>query len=180
MRPYTAVRPPAVAQTASDPQCSPRPHPKPNSAAQLAHVRQLLAAVLPGNRFYARKLAGVRPDDLRTPDDFARLPFTTKAELAADQAEHPPYGTALTYPLERYCRLHQTSGTSTGRPLRWLDTPESWEWLLGCWRDQLPVHGADAAATGCSSRSRSGRSSGSGARSRPRRGPGACASPAAA
>ena len=74
-------------------------------------------------------------------DDFARLPFTTKAELAADQAEHPPYGTALTFPPDRYCRLHQTSGTSTGRPLRWLDTPESWESLLRCWRISFPFMG---------------------------------------
>jgi phenylacetate-CoA ligase len=110
-------------------------------AAQLDRVRQLIRAILPGNRFYARKLAGLSPHDLRTPDDFARLPYTTKAELATDQAEHPPYGTALTFPRERYCRLHQTSGTSTGHPLRWLDTPESWEWLLGCWRVSFPFMG---------------------------------------
>jgi phenylacetate-CoA ligase len=108
---------------------------------QLDRLRRLLAAVLPGNRFYARKLAGIRPDDLRTAADVARLPFTTKAELAADQAEHPPYGTALTFPLDRYCRLHQTSGTSTGHPLRWLDTPESWEWVLDCWRVSFPFMG---------------------------------------
>jgi phenylacetate-CoA ligase len=101
--------------------------------------------VLPGNRFYARKFAGLSPNDLRTPADFAQLPFTTKAELAADQAEHPPYGTAHTFPLERYSRLHQTSGTSTGRPLRWLDTPESWEWVLGCWRVSLPFMGLTPA-----------------------------------
>src|SRR5262245_2056318 len=77
--------------------------------AQLARVRDLLRTILPGNAFYARKLAGISPNDLRTPDDFARLPFTNKPELAADQAEHPPYGSALTFPLERYCRLHQTS-----------------------------------------------------------------------
>jgi phenylacetate-CoA ligase len=29
-------------------------------------------------------------------------------------------------------RLHQTSGT-TGRPLRWLDTADSWRWVLDCW-----------------------------------------------
>ncbi len=110
---------------------------------QVERLRRLLAEVLPANRFYARKLAaaGVTPDDLRTPADLARLPFTTKPELAADQAEHPPYGTALTYPLERYCRLHQTSGTSTGRPLRWLDCPASWEWLLRCWQTSFPVMG---------------------------------------
>jgi phenylacetate-CoA ligase len=111
---------------------------------QLARVRSLIGAVLPGNRFYARKLAGLDPNNLRTPADFARLPFTTKAELAADQNEHPPYGSALTFPVEKYCRLHQTSGTSTGSPLRWLDTPESWEWLLGCWRVSFPFMGLTA------------------------------------
>jgi phenylacetate-CoA ligase len=91
-------------------------------------LRDLLAQVVPANPFYARKFAGC---DLAAYD---RLPLTTKAELAADQAEHPPYGTNLTYPRDRYCRLHQTSGSSAGRPLRWLDTPESWDWLLGCWQ----------------------------------------------
>jgi phenylacetate-CoA ligase len=112
--------------------------------AQLRRVRELLAEILPSNRFYARKFAGIQPSDLRTAEDLARLPFTNKAELAADQTGHPLYGSALTYPLERYCRLHQTSGTSTGLPLRWLDTPESWEWLLGCWRVSFPFMGLTA------------------------------------
>lgn len=104
------------------------------SAAQLDRVRHLIGT-LAGNAFYARKLDGIRAEDVRTLEDFARLPFTTKAELVADQAAHPPYGTNLSFPLERYSRLHQTSGTSTGQPLRWLDTAESWEWILGCWRE---------------------------------------------
>jgi len=103
---------------------------------QLERVRQMLRDILPGNAFYERKFAGVDPDQLHTLDDFARLPLTTKSELAADQHDHPPYGSILSFPRNRYCRLHQTSGTSTGRPLRWLDTPESWEWLLNCW-DQI-------------------------------------------
>lgn len=97
--------------------------------------------MLPGNGFYARKFSGLTPNDLHTLDDFTQLPFTTKAELAADQAANPPYGTALDFPLHRYCRLHQTSGTSTGRPLRWLDTPQSWEWLLKCWQTSFPFMG---------------------------------------
>src|SRR3954453_2647822 len=109
--------------------------------AQLARVRGLLAAVLPGNAFYARKLAGVRPEAIRTPEDFARLPFTTKTELVADQTANPPYGTNLTYPVERYSRLHQTSGTSSGQPLRWLDTAESWEWVQNCWKVSFPFMG---------------------------------------
>jgi phenylacetate-CoA ligase len=90
-------------------------------------VRALLGEVASGNPFYAHKFAGWDGRDLKA------VPFTTKAELVADQLDHPPYGSNRTYSLERYCRLHQTSGTSSGRPLRWLDTPESWEWLLGCW-----------------------------------------------
>lgn len=61
------------------------------------------------------------------------LPFTTKTELVADQGANPPYGTNLTRPLADYNRLHQTSGTTTGRPLVWLDTPESWNWIVSCW-----------------------------------------------
>ena len=62
------------------------------------------------------------------------FPFTTKAELVADQAANPPYGSDLTFPVGRYSRCHGTSG-STGRPLRWLDTPESWNWMLGNWAE---------------------------------------------
>ncbi len=120
---------------------SPTAAPDDLRAAQLARVRALVAAVLPSNPFYAQKLGHVRANDIRTLDDFARLPFTTKAELAADQAAQPPYGTNLTYPVERYSRLHQTSGTSTGQPLRWLDTPESWEWVQECWKVSFPFMG---------------------------------------
>ena len=62
------------------------------------------------------------------------LPPLTKHELVADQRAHPPFGTNLTYPLERYTQLHQTSGT-TGPPLRVLDTAEDWAW----WRERSPT-----------------------------------------
>jgi phenylacetate-CoA ligase len=108
---------------------------------QIDRVRELLRRILPGNAFYARKFAGRDPERLQTIDDFTRLPFTTKSELADDQLAHPPYGSALSFSLDRYCRLHQTSGTSTGRPLRWLDTSESWEWLLQCWSHSFSLMG---------------------------------------
>jgi len=97
---------------------------------QRERLDALFAEILPQNAFYAAKLAHA---DLH---DFARLPLTTKADLLDDQAAHPPYGTVLTYPRQRYSRLHQTSGTS-GRPLRWLDTPQSWDWMLGCWQQMF-------------------------------------------
>jgi phenylacetate-CoA ligase len=113
------------------------------AAAQFERLRRLLAEIQPGNRFYAAKFAaaGVSLADLKSPADLDRIPFTCKSELAADQAALPPYGSALSYPVERYTRLHQTSGTSTGRPLRWLDTPESWDAILRCWQISFPFMG---------------------------------------
>ena len=96
---------------------------------------RLLGDIHGRNSFYTRKLdeAGIRLELLNLPDDFHTLPLTTKAELVADQDAHPPWGTALTEPLERYTRYNQTSST-TGRPIRWLDTNESWQWMLECWK----------------------------------------------
>ena len=95
----------------------------------------MLAEIVPQNRFWQAKFsaAGIDPRDIRTPDDFTRLPFAAKSEFAEDQLAHPPYGTNLTFDVSRYTRLHQTSGTTTGTPLRWLDTPDSWTWMLDCW-----------------------------------------------
>jgi phenylacetate-CoA ligase len=101
-------------------------------------LAELLRTILPAHRFYARKFAGLALDD------WTQLPFTTKDELLADQAANPPYGELLTYPLERYTRLHQTSGTR-GAPLRWLDTSESWERMLGCWHKMFGMIGVTPA-----------------------------------
>ena len=104
--------------------------------SQVRRLRDMLVPVLRDNAFYREKLtdAGLSgAGDVRTLDDYRRLPFTTKAELSADQDAHPPYGSNLTYRLRDYVRVHQTSGT-TGRPLRWLDTRQSWDWFAGCWR----------------------------------------------
>lgn len=102
---------------------------------QFGRLLQLLGPVLDSNPFYRQQLnaAGVkRPEDLASLDDFRRLPLTTRADFSADQVQHPPYGTNLTYPAERYTRIHQTTGT-TGQRLRWLDTAESWDWWGRCW-----------------------------------------------
>ena len=102
-------------------------------ALQLKRLREGLAEVNASNAFYRRKLAGLEPESLRSPEDLRLLPFTTKQELVEDQRAAPPFGTNLTYPLSRYVRVHQTSGTS-GRPLRVLDTEESWQWWSRLWK----------------------------------------------
>ena len=108
-------------------------------------LRAMLKEVLGSNPFYRRKFAeaGVAAEQIRTVEELARVPPTTKAELAADQDANPPYGTNLTYPLGRYTRMHQTSGTS-GQPIRWLDTEDSWDWFLGCWQAIYRVMGLRA------------------------------------
>lgn len=117
------------------------------SEHQWAAFLQGLARILPTNRFYQEKFsgAGLALADLRAPADLARIPFTTKDELVRDQQAHPPYGTNLSEPIGRYVRLHQTSGSS-GRRLRWLDTPESWHWILTLWEeifDAVELRGDD-------------------------------------
>ncbi len=98
---------------------------------QLRRVQALLDEILPRNAFYAHKLGDAK--QIQTWNEFEALPFTTKAEIAADQESSPLYGTNLTYPLERYTKLHQTSGTTGKAPIRVLDTPESWGWWAKCW-----------------------------------------------
>jgi phenylacetate-CoA ligase len=105
------------------------------SAWQADRLRALVQRIHGRNRFYTRKLdaAGIRPTALRSPADLTRLPMTTKRELVADQDATPPWGTALTQPIGDYTRYCQTSST-TGRPLRWVDTNDSWQWVVDCWK----------------------------------------------
>jgi phenylacetate-CoA ligase len=102
-------------------------------AHQLAQLRLLLGAILPRNPFYQKKLSGQQTDISSLADFFQRFPFTTKRELVEDQKAFAPFGSNLTFPACYYSRFHQTSGT-TSTPLRWLDTTESWGWMLESWR----------------------------------------------
>ena len=113
---------------------------------QFDRLRDLLRAIGRDNKFYSAKYeaAGAPSKVSRLHDFQERFPFTTKEELVRDQAANPPYGTNLTFPLERYTRCHQTSGTS-GVPLRWLDTPESWDGMIEQWANVLRVSGIVAA-----------------------------------
>ena len=109
-------------------------------AEQLSKLNTLTAAMRTGNRFYSGKLRMARLESgISSLREFTqRMPFTRKEEIVADQQAHPPYGTNLTFSPEVYQRFCQTSGT-TGRPLYWLDTVESWNWMLDNW---LRVYGS--------------------------------------
>ncbi len=110
-------------------------------AHQLGRLQALFETVLAGNAFYQAKL---REAPASLEEFTSSVPFSWKHEFVEDQARHPPYGTNLSHPLGSYVRLHQTSGT-TSAPLRWLDTAESWSWMLDNWdrifdATELTVH----------------------------------------
>ncbi len=88
-----------------------------------------------GNAFQQGRL----PSHVDSLEHFREIvPFTTKQELADDREANAPFGSNLTFPLDHYTRYCQTSGTS-GQPLPWIDTPESWQSMLDCWKQ---VHAA--------------------------------------
>jgi phenylacetate-CoA ligase len=101
---------------------------------------ELLELVMERNAFQRGRLEAL---GLAVAPRLDELPPLTKRELVQDQERHPPFGTNLTYPLERYTQMHQTSGT-TGRPLRVLDTAEDWAWWLERFAHTLTVAGVDA------------------------------------
>ena len=100
----------------------------------------LIELVLERNPFQRRRLAGL---DLGPSPALEDLPPLQKSELVADQQDHPPYGTNLTFPLEDYVQLHQTSGT-TGVPLRVLDTAADWAWWRSLFARTLATAGLGA------------------------------------
>jgi len=118
------------------------------TAAQALRLRRMVTALVPANPFYAGRLEPFTrasadrelSDDALLAEFRALVPFTRKQEIVDDQQAHPPFGTNLTYPLERYVRYSETSGTSSA-PLRWLDTAESWSWMVDNWIEVLRASG---------------------------------------
>src|SRR5689334_4683785 len=120
-------------------------------AYQLGRLNALLRAIVPQNAFYAQKFSAVINQNrlakasgpLTSPGELAQLPLTIKDELQI--IEPGKLAANLTWPIDRYTRLHQTSGTR-GRPLVVLDTSEDWQWWMECWNyvlDAAQVESSD-------------------------------------
>ncbi|MCZ7526694.1 MAG: AMP-binding protein [Acidimicrobiia bacterium] len=85
--------------------------------------------------YYRRKLdeAGVKPADIRHPDDLARIPFFEKEEERTSQQETPPYGGHLCVDPTDIVRVHASSGT-TGVPTFFALTANdvrTWDTIMG-------------------------------------------------
>jgi phenylacetate-CoA ligase len=81
-------------------------------ALQLKRLKWSLAQAYRNVPRYREKFdaAGVKPKDLRSLEDLAKFPFTTKADLR----ETYPFG-MFAVPMDKVVRLHASSGT-TGKP----------------------------------------------------------------
>ncbi len=76
---------------------------------QVERLRACVEHVSRSVPFYRERLAqaGVGASDIRTIDDLAKIPFTTKQDLR----DHYPYG-LMAVPLEQVVRVHASSGTT--------------------------------------------------------------------
>ncbi len=81
------------------------------TSEQLSTILNQLSTLKERSPFYARKFADIELGDVKTQDDFAKLPFTEKADLR----EAYPLGLAAV-PPEKIVRIHSSSGT-TGTPV---------------------------------------------------------------
>ena len=86
-------------------------------ALQEEKLRKQLTALHRCSPFYRRKFATASafPDDIRTLEDLAGLPFTEKQELRDSQSACPPLGEHAGTEMADIERVHATSGT-TGMP----------------------------------------------------------------
>ena len=79
------------------------------AALQLERLRGCVARVAANVPMYQGRLraAGISPEDVRSLDDLARLPFTVKQDLR----DNYPYG-LFAVPMDEVVRLHASSGTT--------------------------------------------------------------------
>jgi phenylacetate-CoA ligase len=85
---------------------------------QLRKLKHQVDYLYRNSELYKAKFdeAGFKPGDLRTIEDLAKIPFTTKQELRVGQDAHPPFGSHQAAPSDRIVRMTSTAGT-TGKPV---------------------------------------------------------------
>jgi len=116
--------------------------PEATRALQLRKFRRVVSWVYERSRLYRRKYeaAGLRPEDIRTWEDVARVPLSAKDDYRCQGIDPFPYGDTLCVPLEEVTEFRQTSGT-TGTPVYQPDTWADWEWWSECWATILWAQG---------------------------------------
>ena len=85
---------------------------------QLEHLKWQLKRCYEGSEFYKQRFdkVGLKPEDIRSLEDFERIPPVTKNELREEQINHPPLGRYTVAPQKDWRELHPSTGT-TGVPV---------------------------------------------------------------
>ena len=78
---------------------------------QFELVKKTVDRAISSSPFYGKRFAGICADDIKTPEDFKKLPFSDKGDLR----DAYPLGLMAT-PQEDIVRIHSSSGT-TGTPV---------------------------------------------------------------
>lgn len=84
-------------------------------AWQLVKLQEHLRFVYEHSAYYRKSfaVAGVKPDDIQSLEDLAKLPTTSKMQFIADQKENPPYGDLLTCDPHQLVRIYWAPGPET-------------------------------------------------------------------
>ncbi|GCE44239.1 Phenylacetate-coenzyme A ligase [Rhodococcus wratislaviensis] len=104
-------------------------------ALQFVKLQNMVAWAEARSPYYRRSFAeaGFSIDQLRTWDDYQRIPFLTRDQWMHSQNSVPPYGELPVVGHEGAIRIHTTSGTSGRTPLRALDSRKDWFWSAEMW-----------------------------------------------
>lgn len=94
----------------------------------LERIQEVMAYAYETSPFYREKWngAGLEPGDVKTLEDFDRVPVVTKTEMRAAQSAHPPFGNYLCAPQSEIHHIHGTSGT-TGQPTAFAIGRRDWD-----------------------------------------------------
>mgnify|MGYP001365674106 CR=1 FL=1 len=94
----------------------------------VTRLREVMEYAYKTSPFYRRKWddAGIKADQIKSLEDFEKVPVVTKKELRESQARLEPFGDYLCIPTDRVHHVHGTSGT-TGQPTVFAIGRDDWE-----------------------------------------------------
>ena len=103
---------------------------------QIKLLRKQLRRVYEKSRFYRKKFEerGVRPSQIRSLSDIAKVPFTTREELEKN------FDDILSIPMSNVATIRQTSGT-TGTPLTIAHSRNDLDVIANAYARKLTYHG---------------------------------------
>ena len=106
---------------------------------QLQRLQKIVAHEYSNVEFYRRRMdeKGVKPSDIRSLEDIAKLPFMMKKDLR----DTYPFG-LFALDMKQVVRLHASSGT-TGKPIVVGYTKEDIDVWVGCMMRALAMAGVD-------------------------------------